>query len=180
MTLGHQVQVGYFRQEVEAIPAESTVFEALLDVRNLPLEEARGYLARFQFRGEEVFQSVSSLSGGQRSRLALARLLINEPNLLILDEPSTHLDIATREALEQVLLDFPELVVVGGHIGFPWLDEVISLARKYPNFYIDTSAYTAKRYPTELVEYGISRRTTADTTRSTRNAANWAFRSARR
>jgi len=55
--------------------------------------------------------------------------------------------------LDEVLLEFPELTVVGGHIGYPWLDEVISLARKYPNFYVDTSAYTAKRYPTALVEY---------------------------
>lgn len=55
--------------------------------------------------------------------------------------------------LDEVLLDFPELVVVGGHVGFPWLNEVISLARKYPNFYIDCSAYTAKRYPPEIVEY---------------------------
>jgi len=55
--------------------------------------------------------------------------------------------------LDEVLLDFPELIVVGGHIGFPWLNEVVSLARKYTNFYIDTSAYTARRYPPELVDY---------------------------
>ncbi len=55
--------------------------------------------------------------------------------------------------LDEVLLDFPELTVVGGHVGYPWLDEVISLSRKYPNFYIDTSAYSAKRYPPALVEY---------------------------
>lgn len=55
--------------------------------------------------------------------------------------------------LDEVLLEFPELTVVGGHVGYPWLDEVISLARKYPNFYIDTSAYSTKRYPAGLVEY---------------------------
>jgi predicted TIM-barrel fold metal-dependent hydrolase len=55
--------------------------------------------------------------------------------------------------LDEVLLDFPELVVVGGHIGYPWTHETISLATKYENFYIDTSAYTAKRYPPELVAY---------------------------
>lgn len=55
--------------------------------------------------------------------------------------------------LDEVLLDFPELVVVGGHVGFPWLDEVVSLARKYPNFYVDTSAYTVKRLPPQLVEF---------------------------
>jgi predicted TIM-barrel fold metal-dependent hydrolase len=55
--------------------------------------------------------------------------------------------------LEHVLLEFPELVVVGGHVGFPWMNEVLSLAYKFPNFHIDTSAYAAKRYPRELVDY---------------------------
>jgi predicted TIM-barrel fold metal-dependent hydrolase len=55
--------------------------------------------------------------------------------------------------LENVLLDFPDLVVVGGHIGFPWMNEVLSLAFKFPTFHIDTSAYSAKRYPRELVDY---------------------------
>lgn len=55
--------------------------------------------------------------------------------------------------LDEVALDFPELTIVGGHIGWPWLDEMISLATKYPNVYIDTSAYTAKRYPPDLVAY---------------------------
>lgn len=55
--------------------------------------------------------------------------------------------------LEHVLLEFPELVVVGGHVGFPWMNEVLSLAYKFPNFHIDTSAYSARRYPRELVDY---------------------------
>jgi uncharacterized protein len=55
--------------------------------------------------------------------------------------------------LDDVALDFPELVIVGGHIGYPWTEEMIALTRKYPNVYIDTSAYTAKRYPPELVAY---------------------------
>jgi predicted TIM-barrel fold metal-dependent hydrolase len=55
--------------------------------------------------------------------------------------------------LDDVALDFPELVIVAGHIGYPWTDEMIALARKYPNVYIDTSAYTTKRYPLELVVY---------------------------
>jgi predicted TIM-barrel fold metal-dependent hydrolase len=55
--------------------------------------------------------------------------------------------------LEHVLLEFPELVVVGGHLGFPWMNEVLSLAYKFPNFHVDTSAYAAKRYPRELVDY---------------------------
>jgi uncharacterized protein len=59
--------------------------------------------------------------------------------------------------LDDVALDFPDLVIVAGHIGYPWTEEMIALARKYPNVYIDTSAYTAKRYPRELVDYMRSR-----------------------
>lgn len=55
--------------------------------------------------------------------------------------------------LDRVALDFPDLVIVGGHIGYPWTDEMIALARKYPNVFIDTSAYTARRYPPQLVDY---------------------------
>ena len=55
--------------------------------------------------------------------------------------------------LDNVALDFPELVIVGGHIGYPWTEEMVALARKYPNVYIDTSAYTSRRYPSELVRY---------------------------
>ena len=55
--------------------------------------------------------------------------------------------------LDQVALDFPELVIVGGHIGYPWTEEAVAVATKHPNVYIDTSAYTVKRYPPELVRY---------------------------
>ena len=55
--------------------------------------------------------------------------------------------------LDQVALDFPDLVIVGGHIGYPWTDEAIAVATKHPNVFIDTSAYTADRYPTQLVEF---------------------------
>ncbi|MFC6005426.1 amidohydrolase family protein, partial [Streptomonospora nanhaiensis] len=59
--------------------------------------------------------------------------------------------------LDEVLLDFPELVVVGGHVGFPWLDEVLSLVMKYPNFHIDTSAYALHRLPAELADFARGR-----------------------
>ncbi|PKB63718.1 MAG: hypothetical protein BZY80_05855 [SAR202 cluster bacterium Io17-Chloro-G2] len=113
--LGHNVTVGYYRQGLEDLPDDSTVLDALLDVKNMAFEKARSYLARFLFQGEEVFKQVGSCSGGERSRLALACLMITEPNLLILDEPTTHFDIPSREALEQVLLGYDGTILLVSH-----------------------------------------------------------------
>ena len=113
--LGHNVNVGYYIQGLDGLPEESTVLDAFLQAKGMPPEEARSYLARFLFQGEDVFRRVANCSGGERSRLALARLLVTQPNLLILDEPTTHLDIASREALEQVLLDYDGTLLFVSH-----------------------------------------------------------------
>ena len=115
VSLGHNVKTGYFRQGSDEIPEDLTVMEALLQIKNLSIGEARSFLARFLFKGEEIFEQVKSLSGGERGRLALARLLITEPNVLILDDPTTHLDIPSREALETMLQDFDGSVIFVSH-----------------------------------------------------------------
>ena len=112
---GTSVKVGYHRQGMEDLPEEATVLEALLQMAPMSHGEARSYLARFSFLGEEAFQKVKVLSGGERGRLALARLLINAPNLLCLDEPTNHLDILSREALEEVLQDYDGTLLFVSH-----------------------------------------------------------------
>ena len=115
VAMGYNVQTGYLNQGTWNLPDDKTALDAFLEIRNLPIGEARDYLARFLFQGEDVFKRVSALSGGERTRLSLARLLITYPNVLILDEPTTHLDIASREALEDTLESFDGTLLFVSH-----------------------------------------------------------------
>ena len=115
VALGQSVKVGYYSQGLDALVDEQTVLDSFLEIKNMPFEQARFYLARFLFQGDDVFREVGACSGGEKSRLALARLLITEPNLLVLDEPTTHFDIPSREALEQVLLGYPGTILLVSH-----------------------------------------------------------------
>ena len=115
VSLGHNVQTGHLNQGTWNLPDDKTVLDAFLQVKNIPIGDARDYLARFLFQGDDVFKMVSSLSGGERTRLSLARLLITYPNVLVLDEPTTHLDIASREALESTLESYDGTLLFVSH-----------------------------------------------------------------
>jgi ATP-binding cassette, subfamily F, member 3 len=115
LRLGAAVQPAYLAQVRRAPFAAATVLDALLAVARVDLGPARSYLARFLFRGEDVFKPVSELSGGERSRLELALLGVTAANLLLLDEPTNHLDIPAREALESFLRDSPTTQLLVSH-----------------------------------------------------------------
>ncbi|MBA2557662.1 MAG: ABC-F family ATP-binding cassette domain-containing protein, partial [Chloroflexi bacterium] len=113
--LGASVQAAYLAQIRGRAFAGSTVLDALLEAAHVDTGVARGYLARFLFRGEDVFKPVSEVSGGERSRLELALLGVTPANLLLLDEPTNHLDIPAREALEAFLRDSPATLLIVSH-----------------------------------------------------------------
>jgi ATP-binding cassette subfamily F protein 3 len=115
VSFGHGVQLGYLAQLREAgIPGE-TVLDALLESAPVTPGEARAYLARFLFRGDDAFKEVRLLSGGERSRLELALLGVMPSNVYLLDEPTNHLDVVAREAIERFLLETPATMLVVSH-----------------------------------------------------------------
>lgn len=114
--LGASLQVGYFSQAHEELVPEDTLMDQVqrLSPRMLPAE-VRDYLARFLFTQDDVFQIVSTLSGGEQSRLALACLVLQGANLLLLDEPTNHLDLASQEMLQHTLNDFGGTILLVSH-----------------------------------------------------------------
>ncbi len=115
ITFGHNVSPAYLAQLRDAAIPGATVLDAILEAIPVTPGEARAYLARFLFRGDDAFKEVRLLSGGERSRLELALLGILPSNLLLLDEPTNHLDIAAREAIEAFLAEAPATIVVVSH-----------------------------------------------------------------
>ncbi len=112
---GASLKVGYFSQAHERLNPDNTVLDELLSHKQMLLGPARNYLAQYLFRGEDVFKPVRLLSGGERGRLALAILALGGANLLLLDEPSNHLDIPAQEVLQQVLEQFEGTILLVSH-----------------------------------------------------------------
>lgn len=115
-TLGTNVHIGYYDQEHHVLHMEKTVFEEISDdYPNLGNTEIRNMLAAFLFTGDDVFKRIGDLSGGERGRVSLAKLMLSEANFLILDEPTNHLDIASKEILENALNNYTGTVLYVSH-----------------------------------------------------------------
>ena len=115
-TLGSKVQIGYYDQEHHVLHPEKTIFEEISDAYpTLTETEIRNMLAAFLFTNDDVFKLISSLSGGERGRVSLAKLMLSEANFLILDEPTNHLDIASKEILEEALNSYTGTVLYVSH-----------------------------------------------------------------
>jgi ATP-binding cassette subfamily F protein 3 len=115
--LGHNVRTGYFSQNrIDVLNASHTVLDSACDMPNPVSEQtARTVLGSFLFRGDDVFKTVSVLSGGEKSRLALVRLLLDPPNLLLMDEPTTHLDVGSIDALIGALKQYHGTLIFISH-----------------------------------------------------------------
>jgi ATP-binding cassette subfamily F protein 3 len=114
--LGASLNIGYFAQAHEDLRPERTLVQEIEAVApNMLLASVRDHLARFLFSGEDVFKKVSVLSGGERGRLALAKLALTAANLLLLDEPTNHLDIPSQEILQEVLADYQGTILLVSH-----------------------------------------------------------------
>jgi len=116
-TLGHNVKAGYYSQyRVDMLKPERSVLEEAFDTPQRVTEQfVRTLLGCFLFRGDDVFKPVSVLSGGEKSRLALVKLLLDPPNLLLMDEPTTHLDLSSIDALAYALDQFEGTLILISH-----------------------------------------------------------------
>lgn len=116
ITLGSKVHIGYYDQEHQVLHMEKTLFDELQDTYpSMNNTQIRNILAAFLFTGDDVFKRVKDLSGGERGRVSLAKLMLSEANFLILDEPTNHLDITSKEILEDALINYTGTVLYVSH-----------------------------------------------------------------
>ena len=115
-SLGTNVQIGYYDQEHHILHMDKTIFEEISDdYPSLTNTRIRSILAAFLFTGDDVFKRIGDLSGGERGRVSLAKLMLSEANFLILDEPTNHLDIVSKEILEKALNDYTGTILYVSH-----------------------------------------------------------------
>ena len=122
--IGPSLRVGYCAQEQEVLRGDRTLLEEIMATASMPRKDASALLARFLFGPDDFQKRVADLSGGERNRLQLARLMVLKPNFLILDEPTNHLDIPAREAVEEALDGFEGTILVVSHDRY-FLDKIV-------------------------------------------------------
>ncbi len=115
VVMGDRVQLGYYAQENEGLDYENTVLNEATNILPEDVKRVRGILGRFLFTGDRVFQRIETLSGGEKTRLALAKMVLAGPNLLVLDEPTTHLDVLSRNIIGEALGNYNGTIIAVTH-----------------------------------------------------------------
>jgi ATP-binding cassette subfamily F protein 3 len=159
---GHNVRIGYYSQTHSGLNMNRTILDEIRDVSALTEEGARSFLGRFLFSGDDVFKSIGSLSGGERSRVALAKLTLQGSNFMVLDEPTNHLDLPSRQFLEEVLSDFEGTLLFVSHDRY-FIDRLATSV-----WAIEEGVLTA--YAGNYTEYRTRKRTSSPEAPATRSA----------
>ena len=153
--LGSRVKVSYYDQEHRQLNPENKIINEIVYQYDVTLNEARDLLAQVLFFGEDVEKRIGDLSGGEKARVALLKIILEEPNLLIMDEPTNHLDIASKEIVEQFLDEFPGTVFMVSHDRY-LLDAVCTRTivledQKFTSYLGNFSYYKQKRAELERI-----------------------------
>lgn len=156
--LGASLKVGYFAQAHARLEGDATVLDTLIDFKHMNLGQARAYLAHYLFRSEDVYKTLDMLSGGERGRLALALLALEDANFLLLDEPTNHLDIPTQEVLQETLEAFQGTILLVSHDRY-LIDRLATQVWELREGHLEVFAGT-------LAEYNESRRRAAEEARA--------------
>ena len=114
--VGQSVNIGYFDQEQKSLKLSNTIFEEISQTYPMMTNfEIRSYLAKFMFYGDDVDREIAELSGGERARISLLKLMISDTNFILMDEPTNHLDIDSKEILEDAILDYEGTMLIISH-----------------------------------------------------------------
>ena len=130
--IGSRVKIGYYSQQHEGLCPNNTVFDEILSSFGLNDEQARHCLGAFLFKGDDIYKLIGDLSGGEKSRLALLKLMLTGANFLVMDEPTNHLDIPAKEAIEEAMMAFPGTFIVVSHDRY-FLDKVTNFTCELEN-----------------------------------------------
>ena len=154
LILGNKAEVGYFDQHQDDIDENNTIIDEIYNSSNeLTQTQLRNALAAFLFKGEDVFKSISVLSGGEKSRVALVKLMLSGANFLVLDEPTNHLDINSREILEKALQNFNGTILAVSHDRY--------FIKKLATRIFEISECSLKDFPTDYPAYVERKSTTS-------------------
>ncbi|MDR1617157.1 MAG: ABC-F family ATP-binding cassette domain-containing protein [Syntrophomonadaceae bacterium] len=166
ITFGSRVIAGYFSQEFESLNQDHTLLREILQEFDFTLEEARSLLGRILFSGDAVEKKISQLSGGEKARLAILKIILSRANFLILDEPTNHLDLESCEVIENMLSGYEGTLLLVTHDRYlldSVVDRIVSIEnRRLQNFSGNYSYYLEKRNTAELASSSENSRTVSE------------------